>query len=416
MAAVQDPLAPLIDLVNRLRGELDEDVLEAKRARLRLAEATLELLRSQRQKDAPASEEGGSGVKGASEAGARGSEDEGVMAPDQPIAHTQASGRCGRGFALLISRRDANKVVCALCQVAGGKRARDEGEPPRLSLATALPLSVWQEYLVPMMSIEEAKLMRCVCKALRGVVDECPMKLGRVSAKKLKAALTCFPAAQSLDMALEGPLPAAKEGGWVEVLRKHGATLKRVTAEDMDAEELLWSAVRAGALPKLSYFDLMLADPVHRQLLTDGRLRMVEELHVATRGFGNAEEPLRALEHLRQLPLLRELTIEGEHAPVAPAVFPAFIPPSLKTLTLNFHQAPLLESLLLQLPPMLQASGAGLEEIKFSPLEPSAACGAALARVLNTCSPTLKTLHIVGETPKGPGGTPPSHPRRPRAW
>jgi hypothetical protein len=100
MAAVQDPLAPLIDLVNRLRGELDEDVLEAKRRRLALAEATLELLLSQRQKEteaAPTSEEGGSGVKGASEAGARGSEDEGDMAPDQPIAHTQASGRCCKG-------------------------------------------------------------------------------------------------------------------------------------------------------------------------------------------------------------------------------------------------------------------------------------------------------------------------------
>jgi hypothetical protein len=97
MAAVQDPLAPLIDLVNRLRGELDEKVLEAKRTRLRHAEATLELLLSQRRKAAPASEEGRSGVEGASEAGARGSEAEGVTAENQPLAHTQASERCRRG-------------------------------------------------------------------------------------------------------------------------------------------------------------------------------------------------------------------------------------------------------------------------------------------------------------------------------
>jgi hypothetical protein len=128
---------------------------------------------------------------------------------------------------------------------------------------------------------------------------------------------------------------------------------------------------------------------------------MVEELHVATIGLGGAEEPLRVLEHLRQLPYLRELTIKGEpgHAREVAAAFPPFIPPSLKTLTLNFHQAPLLESLLRQLPSMLEASGAGLEDIKFSLYEPFAGCGAALARVLHTCSSTLKTLHIVGEGP-----------------
>jgi hypothetical protein len=38
MAAAQDVLAPLIALVNRLREELDEEVLEAKQRKLALAE------------------------------------------------------------------------------------------------------------------------------------------------------------------------------------------------------------------------------------------------------------------------------------------------------------------------------------------------------------------------------------------
>jgi hypothetical protein len=250
--------------------------------------------------------------------------------------------------------------------------------------------------------VVEGVRLRVVCKALRGVVDECPTKLGRVYAEKLKAALTCFPAAQSLDMALDDPLPAAKEGEWVEMLRKHGATLKRVTPDDLDAEQLLWSAVRAGALPKLSYFDLTLADPVHRQLLTDGRLRMVEELLVATSGLGGAEEHLRAFELLRQLSCLRSLKIEGERGREneVEATFHAFIPPSLKTLTLRYHQAPLLEALLRQLPSMLEASGAGLEEIRScSDVRLSAESGAGLARVLHTCSATLKTLHISTSNP-----------------
>jgi hypothetical protein len=102
------------------------------------------------------------------------------------------------------------ELLCSL-QVAGGKRARDAGEPRRLSLVTALPLSVWQDHLVPMLSSKEANLLRGVCKALRGVMDECPVELGDVRAEKLKAALTCFPAAQSLARRLPWPLRAAEE-------------------------------------------------------------------------------------------------------------------------------------------------------------------------------------------------------------
>jgi hypothetical protein len=69
--------APLIALVNQLREELDEKVLEAKRRQLALAEATLELLLKKETEAAPTSEEGESG--------------EDVMSEDQPLAHTQAS-------------------------------------------------------------------------------------------------------------------------------------------------------------------------------------------------------------------------------------------------------------------------------------------------------------------------------------
>jgi hypothetical protein len=65
----------LVSLVSRLRYEVL--VLEAKRVRLALAEATLELLRGQRQKEGvPPSEEVESGVKGPSGGGPRSSEGE----------------------------------------------------------------------------------------------------------------------------------------------------------------------------------------------------------------------------------------------------------------------------------------------------------------------------------------------------
>jgi hypothetical protein len=97
MATNHDRLAPLIDLINRLRGELDEKILGPKRRKLALVEATLELLLSQRRKAAPLSEEGGSAGKDAAEAGAQGGEAEGVTAQKQVLAHTQASERCCRG-------------------------------------------------------------------------------------------------------------------------------------------------------------------------------------------------------------------------------------------------------------------------------------------------------------------------------
>jgi hypothetical protein len=77
-------IALLIALVNRLREELSEEALEAKRRKLALAEATLVLLRGQRHGTAPSSKEGGSGATGSLGA-------EGVMAQEQPLSQTQAS-------------------------------------------------------------------------------------------------------------------------------------------------------------------------------------------------------------------------------------------------------------------------------------------------------------------------------------
>jgi hypothetical protein len=96
MALPQDPLAPMINLVNRLRGELDEKVLEAKRTKLRVAEATLELLLSKRKKAIPsAKKKRRIVVHKAPGAGPRGSQVEGVMPENQQVAPSQASERAG---------------------------------------------------------------------------------------------------------------------------------------------------------------------------------------------------------------------------------------------------------------------------------------------------------------------------------
>jgi hypothetical protein len=252
-------------------------------------------------------------------------------------------------------------VASSLPQVTDGKRSRSslasagQGEPC-LSLATSVPLSVWQDHLTPWLSVVEAAPLRGVCKALRGVVDECPVKLGRVCAENLKAALTCFPSAQSLE--IRGVIKYNETWEAVELLRRHGGALQRVTAAGSDAERLVWAAVRTGALRKVTCVKLWLEDPEHRQWLSDGSSEQMIEMDVNTSFYGNAKESFVALEHLRRLPNLRSLMLSGRW-PSGMAVCPAFIPPSLSALTLHG-----VDSLVQGLADILPTSGACLQEIR----------------------------------------------------
>jgi hypothetical protein len=275
--------------------------------------------------------------------------------------------------------------------------SEDEQTPPCLNLAVALPLGVWQEHLTPWLSLVEAAWLRKVCKALKGLMDECPVGLGSLRADKLKAALTCFPAAQSLEIAIDKEIPAADEGALVELLRQHGRTLKRVVPHGEDAMRLVSSAVRAGALPKLSFFITNLADPVQRQLLAERRLTTVEEMWCGVLADHDAEEVLAALKNTRRLPHLRILYIALLFKDtLCPATVPPFVPHSLKTLGLRITSVDWLELLLRDLPRMLRKSGAGLEDWKLWLTDGiSVECGAALARILHTCSSTLKVLEMV---------------------
>jgi hypothetical protein len=223
-------------------------------------------------------------------------------------------------------------------------------------------------------------------------MDECPVDLGRVHVEDLKAALTCFPSAQSLDIRDCFPEIAEKKK-WVKLLRRHGGTFKRVTAQGKGGEKVLSSAVRAGALPNLNYYRVTPWDSHDRQLLADGKLSTVEEVCVDCLEDADC---LATLELLRDLPCLRGLSLTGGFGSFDDVVLPAFIPPSLKTLTIECVQAPLLETLMRSIS---STSGANLEEVRLKDyVTLSAEGGAALARVFRTCSSTLKTVHIFSIT------------------
>jgi hypothetical protein len=60
------------------------------------------------------------------------------------------------------------------CPAAPGDSA--ERAPP-LSLATALPLTVWHEHIRPMLSVSEAARLRGSCKALKAMVMGWPWRM-----------------------------------------------------------------------------------------------------------------------------------------------------------------------------------------------------------------------------------------------
>jgi hypothetical protein len=256
-----------------------------------------------------------------------------------------------------------------------------------------------------MLSVTEAAGLRLVCKALKELVRGWPMRLGYVEAGHLETALTCFPATKELgvyaDDYADDPFEPAGESALVEVLRGHGGSIKRVDTDEPAGERLLASAVRAGALPKLTRFEFSsdaFQDPARRQMLSEGMLGLLEDVDVTIHPYD--EGKFAALEHLRHLPHLRRLSLTC-YGGLEDAL-PAFIPPSLKTLYLEIDEFGTLETLLRGLPSMLQASGASLEAVEIVPnaqhLTDDGA--AALAQVLQACSSTFKALKLMADGPE----------------
>jgi hypothetical protein len=259
-----------------------------------------------------------------------------------------------------------------------------------------------------MLSVWEAAGLRVVCKALKVLVMGWPMHLGEellffggssmYAEEKLGALLTCFPATEGVTIMTrtDHPLPRAEEHRLVELLRQHGEMLKRVRPVGMGAMQLLWAATRAGALPNLTYIMQSFRDPAFRQVLSGGMLGRLEEVQILSLKPDD-EEQLAALEHLRHLQHLRRLSLQCTSAQKTGLVFGPFIPPRLKSLILESCDMPTLEALLRELPSMLQSSGASLEAIEIKRVcgELSPEGAAAIARVLQACSSTLKTVKLL---------------------
>jgi hypothetical protein len=212
----------------------------------------------------------------------------------------------------------------------------------------------------------------------------------RASLRRRASRRCCRPAARRRE--------GVEDGGAADEATASTLKRRRCVGPARSARTRAWkallSALRAGALPNLTYTNLSLADPIHREILSGGMLPLLEDVDVRI----DRGEHVAALAPLRHLKHLRSLGIECREA--LEAALPPFFPPSLKALHLDIVPSATLPLMLLELPSTLQASGARLEEVVIGETQDlsdlSAEGGAALANVLQRFSSTLKTVKLFG--------------------
>jgi hypothetical protein len=270
--------------------------------------------------------------------------------------------------------------------------------------ARALPAALWEDHLLPLLTCKDAARLACTCKALRGEVREhftgiCTLD----SIKTLRAALTTFPRARSLE--LEGDGVEWEDGEKEALLQwlREGGRGRHLLGLTEDAlfmiSDVFHEALQEGAPPSLRRVDVDLPDETHRASLTGGFLEAMHELRLSVhckRTYFEVEPQLAALGLVRHLPALTKLELEVYHGEGDPVQWPPFIPTSLKALRMElqeFDDPFELDPLLSVLPGMLEASEAGLNRLEII-IPHICEClndGLVhLAEALRYCSSTLK--------------------------
>jgi hypothetical protein len=283
-------------------------------------------------------------------------------------------------------------------EVGGADPSIPDVEPQPLP-SRALPVAVWEDHLLPLLSCKDASRLGCTCKALRTVVREHFTGIGTIELTDLKSALTTFPEARTLtlqteysqDMDVEALMQWLRDGG-------RGRSLTSITFSSYDDKGLVLEALQHGALPSLKHMDASLELETHRALLTEGLLARMHELQLSitcSGGDGGVKPQLAALGLVRQLPALVKLEVMLSAKGSVPLQWPPFIPPSLKALRIDLREeyGRASGSLLQALPGMFGASGAGLDRLEVLLPEDFKGIGYGLvhvAQALRGCSPTLK--------------------------
>jgi hypothetical protein len=289
----------------------------------------------------------------------------------------------------------------------------------------ALPTAVWEDHLLPLLTCRDAARLGCTCEALRGVVREhYKWDLGKVTRGDLRAALTTFPRARTVELKAEYGEECGDEGEvarLVQWLREGGAGRhitdmvvdvwdgSRHVAGPADVRDgcnnsLVHRALRAGALPSLRGVLVRLSEAVERALLSDGFVGGADELHLTLQCDEQPDHPemapqLAALGLVRHLASLTKLEIDIHGDGYYTLPWPPFIPPSLQELHIAMYSncRDGNDSLTRAVAGMLGASGARLDRLEvLLPLDFYAVGDGLLhlAQALRCCSPSLKSCLV----------------------
>jgi hypothetical protein len=267
-----------------------------------------------------------------------------------------------------------------------------------LHLATAFPRPVWLDHLLPLLELGEVVILRVTCKALRAIVADMRADLGPRPLKHLKAMLTCFPKADTVDLYIDeqdDPMTPEEQDSLMAWLKERGNSLTDVHVPmALPFSRRVW---RAGVFKTVKSVYLTLAVEEDRDLIIDGVVSGVESIQV----FPSCEAPQverAALGYLRTFSALKEIEcyIIGTETLDIPGL-PPFIPPSLRKLKLDCEVCSQPVMLLGCLPPMIESSGAKLRCLQLTLKnldDEDTACG--VRSLLQACASTLTevTLHV----------------------
>jgi hypothetical protein len=306
-----------------------------------------------------------------------------------------------------------------------------------------LPVAVWEDHLLPLLTCKDAGRLECTCQALRGVVREHFVgDVGPIDLGELPMALTTFPRARTLDILDEDGLVENSKEALADCLRKkghmpdlnddgerycvllealinwlregdRGQYLTKVTSACLDdlAQRLVYAGLRQSLLPSLKYIFVALAIEAQRASLIQGLAGAMRELELQFKCIQDdhveLERQLVALGVVHQLPNLVKLVVwvGGKGNYTVP--WPPFIPPSLKALRISTEGMGRLvnESFLRSLSDMLHARKTTLERLEIEIPSDLASLGEGLtdvARILRCSSPTLKGLRMTTHDPYPP--------------
>jgi hypothetical protein len=252
-----------------------------------------------------------------------------------------------------------------------------------LYLATAFPRPVWLDHLLPLFTLQDAVTLRATCRALPPIVANMRPDLGERPVRQLKAMLTCFPKAESVNLRDNDPMTPTEQDTLLAWLEERGNSLTSIGGTWPLNGPVIRRAWRAGVFKTVRSVSLNLEEEGDRGLIIDGAISGVEMIFI---NFGNAApEVARPVLGYLHFPDLRKITCHMDAGDIA---LPPFIPPSLTALTLSTYcMEPRL--LLGCLPPMIKSSGAGLRDLQLFLEAMSDVTARGVRSLLEACAPTL---------------------------